>query len=75
MVEEDEDESPHGNADETDEEAQDTVRGHLSISLLYLLYSLLSPPTLSTPTPLCAYVHIITKGQQPLSPIIDDFAY
>jgi hypothetical protein len=39
------------------------VRGHLSISLPYLLYSLLSPPALSTPTPLCAYVHIITEGR------------
>jgi hypothetical protein len=48
------------------------VRGHLSISLPYLLYSLLSSSTLSTPTPLCAYVHIITKGRQPLSPIVDD---
>jgi hypothetical protein len=37
------------------------VRGYLSISLPYLLYSLLSSSTLSTPTPLCAYVHIITK--------------
>jgi hypothetical protein len=49
-----------------------TVRGHLSISLPYLLYSLLSSSTLSTPTPLCAYVHIITKGRRPLSPIVDD---
>jgi hypothetical protein len=57
-----------------DVEEQDVVdvRGHLSISLPYLLYSLLSPPTLSTPTPLCAYVHIITKGRRPLSPIVDD---
>jgi hypothetical protein len=39
-----------------------SVRVHLSISLPYLLYSLLSPPTLSTPTSLCTYVHIITKG-------------
>jgi hypothetical protein len=53
----------------------DCVRGHLSISLHYLLYSLLSPPTLSTPTPLCVYVHIITKGQRPLYPIVNDFAY
>jgi hypothetical protein len=48
------------------------VRGHLSISLPYLLYSLLPSSTLSTPTPLCAYVHIITKGRRPLSPIVDD---
>jgi hypothetical protein len=52
-----------------------SVRGHLSISLPYLLYSLLSPPALSTPTPLCAYVHIITEGRRPLSPIVNDFAY
>jgi hypothetical protein len=52
-----------------------SVRGHLSISLPYLLYSLLSPPALSTPTPLCAYVHIITEGRRPLSPIVDDFTY
>jgi hypothetical protein len=52
-----------------------SVRGHLSISLPYLLYSLLSPPTISTPTPLCAYVYIIIKGRRPLSPIVDDFAY
>jgi hypothetical protein len=56
-------------------ENEATVRGHLSISLPYLLYSLLSPPTLSTPTPLCAYVHIITKGRQPPFPIVNDFAY
>jgi hypothetical protein len=51
------------------------VRGHLSISLPYLLYSLLSPLALSTPTPLSAYVHIIIKGRRPLSPIVDDFVY
>jgi hypothetical protein len=45
------------------EQVEATVRGHLSISLPYLFYSLLSPPALSTPTPLCAYVHIIIKGR------------
>jgi hypothetical protein len=45
------------------------VRGHLSISLPYLLYSLLSSPTLSTLTPLCAYVHPLTTV--PI-PIVDD---
>jgi hypothetical protein len=57
------------------EEESCAVRGHLSIPLPYLLYSLLSPPALSTLTPLCAYVHIIIKGRRPLSPIVDDFAY
>jgi hypothetical protein len=40
-----------------DLQCMDIVRGHLSISLLYLVYSLPSSPTLSSPTPLCAYVH------------------
>jgi hypothetical protein len=73
MVEEDKDESPHVNADKTDEEVQDTVRGHPSVSLLPL-----SSPTLPlficTPFPhLCTISRDYTQSQRLPHQWPDDF--